>query len=217
MALTVAGKLKIKEGDIIYPINPPPEYKKSLGKLPSGVELVTNRKHINQVHWFVKDKAQMEKELKRVLSLVKEGVLCWIFYPKGSSGIQTDLTRDKGWDALMKNDLQWVNLISFNETWSAFGMREKTETDKKRSYKPSDRTIHQYADSKTKTIIIPDDLKSAFKKNKEEEVYFNSLAFSHKREYIEWIVTAKKEKTRAARIKGTIERLSSKWKNPANR
>lgn len=217
MALTVAGKLKIKEGDIIYPINPPPDYKKSLGKLPSGVELLTNTKHVNQVHWFVKDKAQMEKELKRVLSLVKGGVLCWIFYPKGSSGIQTDLTRDKGWDALMKNDLQWVNLISFNETWSAFGMREKTEADKKRSDKPSERIVHQYADSKTKTIIIPDDLKSAFKKNKEEEVYFNSLAFSHKREYLEWIVTAKKEETRAARIRGTIERLSSKWKNPANR
>lgn len=217
MTQSVAGKLKIKEEDIIYPLNHPPEYKKTLGKLPSGVEFVTNDKQINQVHWFVKDKAQMEKELKGVLSLVKGGVICWIFYPKGSSGIQTDLTRDKGWDALMKNDLQWVNLISFNETWSAFGMREKTLADIKKSEKPTVREIHQYADSKTKTIIIPEDLKTAFKKHKEEEVYFNSLAFSHKREYIEWIVTAKKEETRAARIKGTIERLSSGWKNPANR
>ena len=217
MALSLAGKLKIREGDKIYPINPPEDYKKTLGKLPPGAELAKNSKNIQQVHWFVKDKAQMEKELKHVLPLVKEDVICWIFYPKGSSGIQTDLTRDKGWDALMKNDLQWVNLISFNDTWSAFGMREKTLADKKRSEKPTLREIHQYADSKTKTIVIPEDLKSAFKKHKEEEVYFNSLAFSHKREYIEWIVTAKKEETRAARIKGTIERLSSGWKNPANR
>jgi len=43
----------------------------------------------------------MEKELKKVLRLVKDDVVCWIFYPKGSSKIQTDLTRDKGWEELL--------------------------------------------------------------------------------------------------------------------
>jgi hypothetical protein len=56
-------------------------------------------------------------------------VICWIHYPKGSSGIQTDLTRDKGWENLLKENLHWLSLISFNETWSAFGMRLKTEAD----------------------------------------------------------------------------------------
>ena len=54
---------------------------------------------------------------------------------------------------------------------------------------------------------------------KEEKLlaYFNSLAFSHKKEYIEWIVEAKKEETRTNRVAGTIERLKKGWKNPANR
>ena len=217
MALSIAEKLKIKEGQTILTINAPPDYKDNLSLLPANVKISTTAKTFDQIHWFVKDKAQMETELKRILSLVQDDVVCWIFYPKGSSKIQTDLTRDKGWEELLKQDLQWVNLISFDDTWSAFGMRQKTEKDKKKDSKPNERLIFDYADSKTKTIRLPDDLAAAFKKEKELEAYFNSLAFSHRREYIEWIVTAKREETRKERIKGTLERLSKKWKNPANR
>ncbi len=49
--------------------------------------------------------------------------LLWISFPKASSKIQTDLTRDKGWEALEHVDLKWVTLNSVNETWSAFAFR----------------------------------------------------------------------------------------------
>jgi uncharacterized protein YdeI (YjbR/CyaY-like superfamily) len=65
-------------------------------------------------------------------------------------------------------------------------------------------------------VKIPEDLSNALKKSKKIAAYFDSLAFSHKKEYIEWIVTAKREETRKDRIKGTIERLSKQWKNPRN-
>lgn len=217
MPQTTAQKLKIYAGSTLLAINMPTHFRKHLEPLPDNIKISDNAKNYNQIHWFVKDQAQMEKELKKVLSLLKENVICWIYYPKGSSKIQTDLTRDKGWDALLKQNLQWVNLISFDDTWSAFGMRQKTEKDKKKDTKPKERPIFDYTDSKTKTVRLPDDLAAAFKKNKKLEEYFNGLAFSHKREYIEWIVSAKKEETRKKRIKGTLERLEKKWKNPANR
>lgn len=217
MALTIAEKLKIKEGQAILTINAPADYKLSLGPLPGKVKISNTAKTFQQIHWFVKNKQEMEKDLKNLLPLIKDDVVCWIFYLKGTSKIQTDLTRDKGWDELLKEDLQWVNLISFDDTWSAFGMRQKTAKDKKKESKPKERPIFDYADSKTKTIRLPDDLAAAFKKEKKLEEFFNSLAFSHRREYIEWIVTAKREETRKERIKGTLERLSKKWKNPANR
>jgi uncharacterized protein YdeI (YjbR/CyaY-like superfamily) len=66
-------------------------------------------------------------------------------------------------------------------------------------------------------VKLPGDLSSALKKNKKEQEYFNSLSFTNKKEYIEWIVTAKKEETRTERINGTIERLGKQWKNPGNR
>ena len=216
MPLTTAQKLKIYAGSTLLTINAPTHLRKRLDPLPDNIKISDTAKNYHQIHWFVKDQEQMEKELKRVLSLLKEHVICWIYYPKGSSKIQTNLTRDKGWDALLKQDLQWVNLISFDDTWSAFGMRQKTEKDKKKETKPKERAILDYVDSKTKTIRLPDDLAAALKKNKKLEEYFNSLAFSHKREYLEWIVSAKKDDTRKERIKGTLERLEKKWKNPRN-
>jgi hypothetical protein len=214
---TVSQKLKIKEGNTILVVNAPSNYKKSLGPLPAGAKVIGSGKAFDQVHWFVKDKAQMEKELKKVLELVKDNVICWIFYPKGTSKIQTDLTRDKGWDELLRQDMQWISLISFEETWSAFGMRQKTEADKKKEAKPKERAVFDYVDPKTKTVKLPDDFAAALKKNKKQEAFFNTLSFTNKKEYIEWMVAAKREETRNERVKGSIERLGKEWKNPANR
>jgi len=66
-------------------------------------------------------------------------------------------------------------------------------------------------------VKLPDDLAAALKKNKKQADFFNTFSFTNKKEYIEWIVTAKREETRTERINGTIERLGKGWKNPANR
>ena len=216
MASTIAQKLKIKEGMTILTLNAPAGYKISLGALPAGAKTTTSGKNYDHVHWFVRDRAQMEEEVKNVLKLVKGDVLCWIFYPKGSSKIQTDLTRDKGWDELMKHDMQWISLISFDDTWSAFAMRQKTEADKKREAKPNERPVFDYVDPVTKTVYLPDDFAAALKKNKKQEAFFNTLSFTNKKEYIEWIVTAKREETRNTRVKESVERLAKEWKNPRN-
>jgi hypothetical protein len=61
--------------------------------------------------------------------------MLWISFPKGSSKIQTDLTRDKGWEGVQALDLKWVNLVSVNETWSAFALRPYKEGEKKQSFR----------------------------------------------------------------------------------
>ncbi len=215
--ISISQKLKIHEGTAIMVLNPPEDYRTSLGELPSGVKIADSLKSCQQIHWFVKNRAQMEKELDKVLTLLKEGVICWIFYPKVSSGIQTDLTRDKGWDQLLKLDLQWVNLVSFNETWSAFGMRLKNEADKQRAAEKKPRPIFDYVDPVKKTVSLPEDFDKALKKNQKREKYFHSLAFSHKKEYLEWIISAKKEETRNRRIQSAMDMMDQQWKNPSNR
>lgn len=217
MAASTAQKLKIKESFALLTINAPADFKNSLSPLPDGVKISASVKAPHQVHWFVRDKAQMEEGLKDVLPWLKDDVVCWIYYPKGSSKIQTDLTRDKGWDKLMKEKMQWLSLISFDDTWSAFGMRRQTEADQKKEAAPRERPVFDYVDPKTKTVRLPDDLAAALKKAKKQEAFFQSLSFTNKKEYIEWIVSAKKEETRANRVKESVERLEKEWKNPANR
>jgi len=54
------------------------------------------------------------------------------------------------------------------------------------------------------------------KKNLDARLFFNELSFTNKKEYVEWIVSAKRQETRQERVKGTIERLLKGWKNPRN-
>jgi len=217
MATSTAQKLKIKENFSLLTINAPADFKKNIGELPKGVKISNDSKNFDQVHWFVMNKAQMDKELTKVLKLMKDDVILWIYYPKGTSKLQTDLTRDKGWDNLLKHDeLGWISLISFDDTWSTFGSRLKTETDKKREEKPRERPIFDYVDPKTKSVRLPDDLSAVLRKNKIQEDFFNTLSFTNKKEYIEWIITAKREETRAERVTATLDRLAKEWKNPRN-
>lgn len=222
MPASLAQKLKIKEGSQLLTINAPKDFKKHLGELPAGVKLVTSGSNYSQIHWFVLNRAQVEKELSGVLKQLTDDVLCWIYYPKGTSGIQTDLTRDKGWDALLKQpDLQWITLVSFDDTWSAFAMRRQTATDKKKAATTAttaskERPILDYIDAKNKTVRLPDDLAVLLAKHKKAADFFQSLSFTNKKEYVEWIVTAKRAETRAERVQGTLERLQKAWKNPRN-
>ena len=79
------------------------------------------------------------------------------------------------------------------------------------------REIFNYIDVDKKTVRLPEDLSVALKKNKKEQDIFNALSFSCKKEYVEWIITAKRPETRAERVKGTLERVKKGWKNPAGR
>lgn len=218
MPLPLAKKLRIKDNSILRIINAPAGFLKDIGQLPVGTKITTIGKSFHQVHWFVTSKAQLENELSKILPLLTGEKICWIYYPKRTSKVQSDLTRDKGWDALLKhnNTLTWISLIAFNDTWSAFGLRPKTATDSKKIEQLKPRSILEYIDTKTKTVRLPDDLIAALRKNKNLFSFFNTLSFTNRKEYVEWIITAKRHETRVERIKGSIERLAKGWKNPRN-
>lgn len=219
MPSSIADKLRIKEGFSLLTINAPAQFKKGLTGLPAGVTISEKTRAYDQVHWFVLNRAQLEKEMSKLMKLVKPGVITWVYYPKGSSKIQTDLTRDKGWDCLLaeSDKLTWISLIGFDDTWSTFGFRAKTDADRRKEAKPKEREIFKWVNPATKEVRLPDELSAALKKHTKQAAFFNSLSFTNKKEYVEWIVTAKREETKAERIQGTIERLGKEWKNPANR
>jgi hypothetical protein len=78
------------------------------------------------------------------------------------------------------------------------------------------REIFNWVNPKTKEVKLPADFAGHLKKHKKQSDFFNTLSFTNKKEYIEWIVTAKREQTRKDRIDGSIDRLGKEWKNPAN-
>ena len=76
MAHTIAQKLKIVEGASVLTINAPVNFKRRIEPLPAGAKISTSSKTFDQVHWFVKDQAQLKKELKKVLPLIKDDIVC---------------------------------------------------------------------------------------------------------------------------------------------
>lgn len=116
MDAALAKKLKLMGRKKPAVINAPEGY-----EVPGASAKLTGK--FDFVQLFVKNEAELAKLApKAVATLEPDGIL-WISFPKGSSKIQTDLTRDKGWDSTKKLPLKWVTLVSVNDTWSAFGMR----------------------------------------------------------------------------------------------
>lgn len=72
-------------------------------------------------------------------------------------------------------------------------------------------------DTAPRKVELPADVKSMLSKNKEEKKYFDSLAFTHQKEYVKWITDAKREETRLARMEKMLMMLTAKKKNPTDK
>ena len=60
----------------------------------------------------------------------------------------------------------------------------------------------------TKKITVPRDLKAALAGNMKAKKTFENFSYSHKKEYVEWITSAKREETRKKRLKTALQWLS---------
>jgi Bacteriocin-protection, YdeI or OmpD-Associated/Domain of unknown function (DUF1905) len=70
-----------------------------------------------------------------------------------------------------------------------------------------------WKDEAERTIEVP----AEFEKRMKKEgllTFFQSLSYTHRKEYCRWITEAKKEETRQARVVKAIEMLKSKVKTP---
>jgi uncharacterized protein YdeI (YjbR/CyaY-like superfamily) len=63
-------------------------------------------------------------------------------------------------------------------------------------------------DRPKKKLIVPAYFKAALAKNKKAQAAFEDFSYSHKKEYLEWIMEAKREETRDKRINTTIQWLA---------
>lgn len=165
---------------------------------------------------FAHSKSELENGLQKIQPLLSPEALLWILYPKESSGRQTDLTRDKGWEALDALMLQRLTLISFSEEWSAFllrNARHNTSSPKEKKENGSE----PYIDAKTKTVTIPNDFAAALSYHPDAMQRFQAYAFSHRKEYVVWITSAKKPETRAGRVAKAIQMLLAGKKNPGDK
>ena len=121
---TLARKLRMQPGQRILIMNAPLGYVEGLDPLPEGIELedVPEGKY-DFVHLFATDGAELERFGPVALESVTYDGLLWFSYPKRSSKVKTDLSRDVGWNVVSSAGLRPVTQVSIDETWSALRFR----------------------------------------------------------------------------------------------
>jgi hypothetical protein len=67
-------------------------------------------------------------------------------------------------------------------------------------------------DDEPRTVELPDDLRAAL--DERRVAFFESLSFTHQREYVRWIEEAKREETRRRRIERAAELLRDGVRTP---
>ncbi|WP_407301447.1 YdeI/OmpD-associated family protein [Clostridium botulinum] len=67
-------------------------------------------------------------------------------------------------------------------------------------------------DEEERIVIVPEEFKVKLSNNKIANDFYESLSYSQKHKYIQWITSAKKEETKVKRMKEAIVKLENKIK-----
>ena len=114
----------MQAGQRVLIMNAPHGYLAALEPLPEGLEVFDCAEgRFDWVQLFVKNTLELEELGPVALQAVTYDGLVWISYPKQSSKVDTDISRDTGWDMISQAGLRPVAQISIDETWSALRFR----------------------------------------------------------------------------------------------
>ncbi|MBL0359033.1 MAG: YdeI/OmpD-associated family protein [Chitinophagaceae bacterium] len=213
-SLSVFEKLQLKDEKNLLIQGLPSTIEKQFAKLSfsKNVTPLLKIKRIDFALVFAISHNQLKDILKDVVPALAEDAKLWIAYPKVSSKIVSDLSRDCNWQCITAYGIEAVRSIALDNVWC--GIRFKKAEKIKRSSAIAEMDC---IDLENRTITTPVELQSLFTKNKKANAFFETLSFTNKKEYIVWINSAKKEETKTARLEATIEKLSTGKRNPSDK
>jgi hypothetical protein len=118
---TLIQKLAIKPNTCFVLLHAPEGYLALLGDLPDGVilhqELVPEA---DIIQFFTTERTVLELQLPVLKQALKPKGILWVTYPKGTSGVATDLSREIIWQMGEPLHLKPVGMVAVDQVWSAF-------------------------------------------------------------------------------------------------
>ncbi len=212
---SILEKLQLKEEKNLLIQGLPSTIEKQFVKL-SFAKNITPLLKIRKIDFalvFAISKTQLTDILRDVLPALNKDAKFWIAYPKQTSKIVSDLSRDSSWDCVAQLGYEAVRMISLDPVWCA--MCFKNEAQIKRSKQLDAQIAHENA--LAQELTLPIELEHLLEENTEAKDFFEGLTYGNKKEYLVWITGAKKDETRLARLEATIEKLSNGKHHPAEK
>ncbi len=120
----IVKKLGIKAGMRALVVAAPDGYLRRLTPLPEGVKIATKPTGTYEfVQFFATRMAHIEKTAPGLVQRATPGAVFWITYPKKTSGIDSDLSRDILAAAMTDNGWRPVSIVALDDVWSALRFR----------------------------------------------------------------------------------------------
>ena len=115
----LAKKLGIKEGSLVYPIDPPENLVELLAPLPEGAKLLDNpQTEVDIVHLFTNTREGLILGLADSLRLIKQNGAIWVSWYKRSAKLPTEITEDAVREAAFPLGLVDVKVCAVDDKWS---------------------------------------------------------------------------------------------------
>ena len=116
MATSLRDKLQLGYGETLEVLDAPPEVAPEVSDL-AGPETAG-------VLAFVTSSEDVARHATALAQAAADADgLAWAAYPKKSSAVESDITRDHGWEALSAEGLRPVRQVAIDDTWSALRFR----------------------------------------------------------------------------------------------
>jgi bacteriocin resistance YdeI/OmpD-like protein len=216
-------KLHLKPGMRFIATNAPEGFHRTLGPLPDGAtQEQVLRGTFDLILLFVSSKKDLKRQWEKALPSLKPDGLIWVAYPKKSSGVSSDLTAMSGdWEGSIDSEWQPVSMIAVDEHWSATrfkhapGLKQRRVQRQVEMIHDSDGTL--CIDRNNRLIAAPKDLQQLLNKSAKAASFFDTLSFTNKREYVGWVLDAKRPETRSQRLDQVIKKLLARKKNPSEK
>lgn len=159
---------------------------------------------------------QLTGILKDVIPNLSENGKLWVAYPKTSSKIVSDLSRDCNWDVLTKNHFSSVEEIALDNVWIAARF-QRPEGVRYETFIEPKMVEFLGVEFDKKLVVASAELEKMFNAHKKAREVFQSLSASHQKEYVEWIDAAKRKDIRTRRLEATVEMVLAGKKSPIDK
>lgn len=131
MDAAVIKKLRFKPGIRCLMLNAPVSHSGALTALAADPEpQETSGGSYDFVLIFCRNRSELDHWLGTAKHQIRYDGLLWLCYPKGSSGVPTDLNRDILWALLRDQGLEAVSQVAIDDIWSAMRFRPSERVGK---------------------------------------------------------------------------------------
>lgn len=137
-------KLQLKEEKNLLIQGLPSSIEKQFIKLTfsKNVTPLLKKRKIDFALVFAVSQRQLVDILNDVVPVLQDDAKFWIAYPKLTSKIASDLSRDKNWDFVYEHGFEAVRMIALDNVWSAARFIRQDDTAVKKNQLSVAQILH---------------------------------------------------------------------------